>query len=184
MARRSDPADPIEPESPSGAPASSTDSSGASEPFFAHDGRGPSFEPDEVDDAPQPASPYAEIEPSDGWDEDVVANLLSAKGMALHTVIGKAEADWVYTPLELRATAPPLTRILNRIPATAAAAGSGDELALIIALTAYVGRSISERQAAVKAEREAAGDELGSLGAPVFSSQPPPLGEPQPGATP
>jgi hypothetical protein len=62
-----------------------------------------------------------------------------------------AEADSIYTRDELRAIAPPLTRILNRYDATRAAAATGDELALLIGLTGYVGRSIEERRRALRA---------------------------------
>lgn len=180
MARTNAPEDPdelSEKTPPSDAQASSTAFSAGSEPFFDGDGQGPVFDPDQAPEAPHDelggGDPWEQPEPAPGWDVKVVESLLSAKGTALHAVIGKAETDWIYTPLELRATAPPLTRILNRIPVTAAAAGSGDELALMIALGTYIGRSVQERQAAIKAERDAAGDEPEPLGAPVFAGAQP-----------
>jgi hypothetical protein len=154
-----------------GAPASSTAFSGGSDPFVAD--AGPAFDPDAAgaaaddDQAPRAAPPLGA---ADAWDERVVAGLLSAKGTALHSLIGKADRDWIYSPEELAAAAPPLARILSRIPATAAAAGSGDELALMIALGAYVGRSVQERRAAIAAERD---DDDAERGAPVFDPRPP-----------
>lgn len=91
----------------------------------------------------------------------------------LHALAGKGDDDWLYTQAELRAIAPPLARILNRYPVTAAAAGSGDELAVLIGFGGYAMRSIQVRREAIAAERAEAGDVEPELGAPVFSTEPP-----------
>lgn len=144
--------------------ASSTASSAASNgagAFFAD--AGPAFD---ADSAADQAPPVADEVPSElAWGPETVEGLLVAQGQVMHTAIGKAEQDWVYTRDELRAIAPPLTRILNRYDATRAAAASGDELALLIGLTGYVGRSVGERRRALA---ELRADEEEVRGGPVF----------------
>jgi hypothetical protein len=146
------------PTSPSDGPASSTASSNGSE-FYAD--AGPQFDAD----AP-PAPPVVDEPPiALAWDVAVVEGCLTAQGQVLHTAIGKAETEWIYTRDELKAIAPPLTRILNRYDATRAAAGTGDEIALLLGLVGYTGRSIQERRAVLAAERQDA-DEV--RGGPVY----------------
>lgn len=169
-----------DPETTAGASAaaegSSTASSAASEPrpsgngFFSDPG--PGFDAQAASQAPQPEP---EVLDPGFWQEDTVRGLLEAKGTALHAVIGKADTDWIYTRDELRAIAGPLTRILNRYPATQAAAGSGDELAVIIGLTGYTTRSIRERQAALKAGQPEPEPEEQPLQPPVFTADQPPI---------
>lgn len=143
-----DPTPSPSPTSPSDGDSRTASSAGSD--FFADPG--PAFDtdapppPPQVDDTP----PLAIV-----WDAAVVESCLTAKGQLLHTAIGKAEADWIYTRDELRAIAPPLTRILNRYDATRAAAATGDEIALVLGLTGYVGRSVQERRAVMAAERAA-----------------------------
>lgn len=121
---------------------------------------GPDFEPGnarEGFEAPEPggadlhAPPPAEL----GWEEDSVRSILTAKGAAIHALAGVAEEDWLYTEADLAAIAPPLTRILNRYPVTQAAAGAGDELAVVIAFGGYGMRSWAERKAMLDALADA-----------------------------
>jgi hypothetical protein len=144
--------------------AASTDGHGfIADPGPAHDG----------EHAPPPpeGEPAAELLDGLAWDSEVVRGLLTAQGQALHTFAGKGEDDWIYTRDELRAIAPPLTRILNRYDATRAAAGTGDELALLIGLTGYVGRSISVRRDVLRAQRADEPDDDEVLGAPMFGAE-------------
>lgn len=156
------------------AAASSTGSSAASE-FFAADGHGPTFDgsAEERPDAPELAPDPAAADAQPGWDRATVESILIAKGAVLHGLVGVAEGDWAYTADELRAIAPPLTRILNRYSITATAAGTGDELALMIGLGGYVTRSYREREREL--ERRAASE-------PAQGTQPPPVPA-APGAT-
>lgn len=156
------------------AAGSSTGSSAGSERVAANgffSDPGPGFDEEAAARAPEP-EPAPEVLDL-AWHEETVRGLLEAQGAALHAVAGKAETDWVYTRDELRAIAGPLTRILNRYPATQAAAGSGDELAVLIGVTGYTTRSIRERQAALKAIRDQAEpEEEQPLQAPVFTAAP------------
>lgn len=163
---------------PDAAAGSSTDSSAADQPAptgasgsgFISD-PGPVFDSDQAAREPPPA-PEPEILDS-LWHEETVRSLLEAQGSVLHGVAGKGETDWVYTRDELRAIAGPLTRILNRYPATQAAAGSGDEIAVILGMGGYTMRSIRERKAALAAATPEEPEEQ-PLGAPVFPEGPPP----------
>lgn len=116
---------------------------------------GPDFEPGnqrEGFEPPAPAGgPAAAPVPELGWEEDSVRSILTAKGGAIHAVAGVSEEDWIYTQADLDAIAPPLTRILNRYPVTQAAAGTGDELAVMIGLGGYAMRSYAERKAELEA---------------------------------
>lgn len=141
---------------PAAAAASSTASpegSPTSAAAFVAD-PGPAFDADAAADlpAPEPAPAPLDVE----WDEATVKGLLTAQGEVLHMAIAadKDSDEWRYTRGDLSAIAPPLTRILNRHDVTRAAAGTGDELALIIGLTGYVGRSIAERRVALAQHAE------------------------------
>lgn len=114
---------------------------------------GPAFIEPERDELPGPDA--AELAAAVGglsWSEPRVRAILQAKGQALHGLIAvdPASDEWVYTSGDLTAIAPPLTRILNRYPATRAAAASGDELALVIGFAGYGMRSWSQRRAALQ----------------------------------
>lgn len=139
---------------------------------------GPTFEPGPEDDAPPAAGNVAELRPVPDeipeWGEDTIGQLLNAKGELLHGAIGVADDDWRYTQADLAAIAPPLARILNRYPATRAAAGMGDPLALTIGVLGYGVRSTRERAAVLRQwEEEAEDDEGGVTGEPA-TVQPPP----------
>lgn len=114
---------------------------------------GPAFNAERAGDAPPPAELHALPEPPPGWEEPQVRTILRAQGLVVHNAVAveKEGEEWVYTATELDTIAPPLTRILNRYDATRAAAGTGDELALVIGLTGYVGRSWVERRRALSA---------------------------------
>jgi hypothetical protein len=138
---------------------------------------GPGFQPSPEDAAPTPAEP-TELHPVPDlipeWEEATLGQLLSAKGELLHGAIGVAEEDWRYTQADLAAIAPPLARILNRYPATRAAAAMGDPLALTIGVLGYGVRSTRERAAVLREwEEEAEQDPGGVTGAPA-TVQPPP----------
>ncbi|HEU4656853.1 MAG TPA: hypothetical protein VFR97_04990 [Capillimicrobium sp.] len=90
------------------------------------------------------------------WQLSTVKGLLTAQGMATHSLIAvdKDSEEWIHTQADLNAIAPPLTNILNRYDVTRAASAAGDELALIMGLAGYATRSIRERQQALAALRE------------------------------
>jgi hypothetical protein len=143
------------PETPSrtrrsgGEAADSSKGSAASSPFVADAG---AFDPDAPAAEPSPAAGGAELHALPTllpeWEEQSVRSVLTAKGAALHTLIAvdKESDEWRYTETDLNAIAPPLTRILNRYDATRAAAGTADEIALIVGLSGYVGRSVRTRR--------------------------------------
>jgi hypothetical protein len=89
------------------------------------------------------------------WEEDPVAGLLGMKGRLLHAAAGAAEADWIYTELDLAAIAPPLTRIANRYEPIRRYATHADPVAVAAGIFAYATRSMLERRVAAAA---AAGD--------------------------
>jgi hypothetical protein len=141
--------------------ASSTGSSAATSPFGLIADAGPAFDPQTAAEGASERQGDRKIGIEPGgetglqieWHEETVKAVLEAKGSALHSLIGKAEQDWIYTKEELRAIGGPLTRILNRYDATRVAAGTGDELALILGLSGYTMRSYQERKAVLDAER-------------------------------
>lgn len=144
---------PSETPNPSPGPAPSAGSStGSSAGRFAVD-PGPAFDAgDRPQTEPAPA-PEPEAAPADVdlWDERRVRALLTAKGAVLHGLVAvdKGSTEWSYTEADLAAIAPPLTAILNRYEPTRAAAHAGDELALVVGLAGYAGRSIRERREAL-----------------------------------
>lgn len=158
------PGSPSNPPSPSespseGAPsrASRTASSAASGPFL--EDPGPEFRADAASangagepepEQPPPAELHALPEPAQLWERETVESILTAQGSLLHSAAGVGQGDWLYTESDLMAIAPPLTRILNRYPTTRAAAGTGDELALMVGLGGYVSRSYRERKAVLQ----------------------------------
>jgi hypothetical protein len=135
-------------------PSSTASSTGSA--FIADPG--PAFEASEPRAGAEPAAPAGELHalptPPPEWEEDAVRGILTAKGQLLHVAVGVAERDWTYTEGDLAAIAPPLTRILNRYDATRAAAGTGDEIGLIIGVGGYVTRSYRERMAALRAREQ------------------------------
>lgn len=135
---------PPESAEPDPSAASSTASRAAS-PFVEDPGQ--SFDPEGAPPigAPEDAGELA-LEPAPEWEQSTVRTILTSQGMVLHDAIGVGDEDWAYTAAELGAIAPPLTNILNRYDATRAAAGTGDELALMIGLGGYVTRSYMERR--------------------------------------
>lgn len=160
-------------EEPSG--DSSTESGRASQTgdVFVAD-PGPAFQPG---DAPEPEQPAAELhalpEPAPEWMEDTVRGLLSTKGELLHALVGVADEDWRYTEVDLQAIAPPLTRILNRYPATAAAAAFGDPMLLAVAMSAYGIRSARERSEMLQAIAEEPDQPITGVPAPAGTEPPP-----------
>jgi hypothetical protein len=158
-ARTSRAAQPAEPEEtteettvPSGAD-SSTDSSAATANGDFFDDAGPVFDgeqPIDQDRASFTLRPGDEQLLDLTWDPKVVRSILEATGSTLHMAAGKGETDWVFIKRELDVIAPPLARMLSRYPATAVAAGAGDELAVILGLSGYTIRSLKERKAALE----------------------------------
>lgn len=153
---------PPNPPSPSESPNPddvAAGSSTASGPTSSTDGlafvadAGPAFDADGAADQPPPAPVESVLDVA--WEEETVRGLLAAQGEVMHVAVAvdKESAEWRYTEGDLSSIAPPLTRILNRYDATRAAAQTGDELALIIGLTGYAGRSIAERRVAIARAR-------------------------------
>lgn len=126
----------------------------------------------EPEQAPAALHALPGLEPE--WEEDALARLLLAKGELLHTFAGVAENDWRYMAPDLKAIAPPLARILNRVPAARAAAVGQDPLALAIATSAYMIRSGKERAVALRALREEMVDEPITGAAAPAGAEPPP----------
>lgn len=170
--------DPDEPKDPVADPASVEDSSPASSVSSFLSDPGPEFDPGQASaeskerdkDRVLSVAPGGETGIEVEWDPKVVRGALKAKGSALHSIAGKAEEDWVYTSEELDAISGPLTRILNRYDVTRAAAATGDEFAVILGLSGYTMRSLQERKAVIKAEREA--EEQAEQQAEQFGIQP------------
>jgi hypothetical protein len=119
---------------------------------------GPAFDADQA--AREPAPELAAGEPPlvadalPAWEEDAVRSILTAQGNLVHGVAGVAEDDWIYLQHELDAIAPPLTRILNRVPALRAAAEAGDGIAVMIGLGGYTVRSYTARRAELQAQAQ------------------------------
>lgn len=182
--QRKSPPQTSPPEAPEEEAGSSADSARASEKDSPANGfvadAGPAFEPGD-DEGPPEAGGAADLhvlESEVAWDEQALGGLLRAKGQVLHSLAGVGERDWEYTDADIAAIAPPLARILNRYPATKAAAGSADPLALTIAASAMVARSMGERRA-VLAELEAEEEhEEPVTGVPASPGSGPPPGHP------
>lgn len=186
-AKKSPPTNPPSPQppSPSDPPpiaaaasgGSSTGSAKASQPTegFISD-PGPGFVPGADDTPPLEAPPELHAVPAliPEWDEDTVGTLLTAKGELLHGAIGVNDNDWRYTQADLGAIAPPLTRILNRYPATQAVAGMGDPLALTIGVLGYGIRSTRERAEILREYEEEAEQDVGGVTGEPATVQPPP----------
>lgn len=136
---------------------------------------GPAFDPG----APPP-DVEAPPEPVDDggllvlWERDRVELLLRGQGEVVHTALAvdKESQEWRYTDGELDTIAPPLTNILNRYEPTRAAAVLGDEIALIVGLSGYVGRSVAARRAATRRQEE---DEPHLTGVPAPEGTGPPV---------
>lgn len=141
-----------EPSPASGTPSQAADSTFVADPGAPFDPEA-AGEPPELEREPSPGELHA-LPGLEGWEQDAIEGVLTGQGALLHAIAGVGEQDWLYTEADLAAIAPPLTRILNRYPATRAAAGTGDELALMFGLGAYTTRSWAERRA-VLAELEA-----------------------------
>ncbi|HET7120297.1 MAG TPA: hypothetical protein VFI17_03475 [Solirubrobacterales bacterium] len=144
-------------------------------PFIAEPG--PAFDAEQAPPGPEP-QPQADIHalptPEIAWEEGTVQDLLDVQGQLLHGAIGVADQDWLHTQADLKAIGGPLTRILNRYPATAAAAAMGDPVALALGLGAYGVRSTRERAEVLRAQAE---EEVPITGVKA----PPGAGPPEPG---
>lgn len=150
-------------------------SSGA-EPFVGEPG--PVHDPEAKGPTPEAeAELHALPGPEPEWDERALRDLLRTQGEVMHYAIGVAEQDWKHTEADLASISGPLSRILNRYPATRAAAGSADGLALTVAVGAYGMRSAKERRDALAefAEEE---EEVPITGAPAPPGSGPPAGHP------
>jgi hypothetical protein len=100
---------------------------------------------------PPPAEPEDELLVEDiGWQEATVQSIITAKGRLIHTGIGVAEQDWIYTEGDLAELVPATTRLLNRyIPHLAKYA---DPAVVVAALMNYATRSLGERRAVMAAQ--------------------------------
>lgn len=141
---------PSQDPSPAGGEArseSSPPASSATADFIADPG--PAFDPERA-----PAAPAVDVDEEppageDEWDVARVRELLELQGEVTHAALAVGaddETTWIHTERDLRAIAPPLTRILNRYDATRAAAAAGDELLLAAALGRYGIRNFKTRR--------------------------------------
>lgn len=117
---------------------------------------GPAFDPRAA-----PAPPTVELdEPEpDGWDVERIREGLELAGETAHWLFNGGPEDeetWLMTQQDLRAIAPPLTRVLNRYDATRAAAAAGDEALLTAALVRYGARNYTRRRYHIR-QTQAAG---------------------------
>jgi hypothetical protein len=129
---------------PSPSPSPEEDSGASSRPVssaaeFVLD-PGPAFNPKQAPEAP----PVEIDEPTPGvleeWDEGRIREALELQGEVFHALFNGGPADeetWHHTERDLRAIAPPLTRVLNRYDVTRAAAAAGDEALLVAAFSRY-----------------------------------------------
>ena len=103
-------------------------------------------------DAPAAGGPMLDpgLPPAPPVEEPTVRGLLLSLGAVAH--VGFADDDvpdhWQFTPAELDQLTPPLTRWINRQPRLRRAIEHGDELAVAVALSGYVGRNVAAGQAA------------------------------------
>jgi hypothetical protein len=140
----------------------------------ADDELGPAFEP--AADAGAELAPDFELGDAmaggPNWTAPRIKSLLQAKGALVHGVLAvdKSSQEWLYTAADLDAIAPALARIMNRYPATRAAAAGGDELAVAVGFAGYAARSYSERRAAIALQ---AAGELAPAFAPEAPAQAP-----------
>ncbi|PZR70112.1 MAG: hypothetical protein DLM63_00205 [Solirubrobacterales bacterium] len=150
--RQSPPLSPPEPQSPpsrSESPTAGVSGPGSSAAEFIAD-PGPAFDPEQAPDAPElEFEDEIALELQEGWQEETIRSLLVTQGNVTHALL-KVGADdgetWKHTQDDLRAIAPPMTRILNRYDATRAAAAAGDEIALAAAVAAYGARNYTRRR--------------------------------------
>jgi hypothetical protein len=138
----------------------------------APDELGPTFEPSEpAGAAAAPIELGDALAGGPNWSANRIGSLLEAKGALLHGALAKdkSSTEWLYTKADLAAIAPALARIMNRYPATRAAAAGGDELAVAMGFAGYGARSWSERRAAIALERfdQAAAEAGSDFGAPI-----------------
>lgn len=127
--------------------ASSPPASSAAADFIADPG--PAFDPKRSPAAPVVEEPDDAPAGEDEWDVARVRELLELQGEVTHAALqvgADDETTWIHTERDLRAIAPPLTRILNRYDATRAAAAAGDELLLAAALGRYGVRNFKTRR--------------------------------------
>jgi hypothetical protein len=124
--------------------SSSTASAAGSEAFSADPG--PAFDP-----GASPAAPELDIDDlaveEIRWEESQIRDALVLQGELAHGLVewrtGLEETElWLHTDQDLRAIAPPLTRILNRYDVTRAAAAAGDEALLGAAFLRYGTRNM------------------------------------------
>lgn len=76
-------------------------------------------------------------------------SLLVTQGNVTHAIfkVGAEDTEtWKQTEEDLKAIAPPMTRLLNRYDVTRAAAAAGDEIALGAAIAAYGARNYTRRR--------------------------------------
>jgi hypothetical protein len=168
------PTDPAAEDYSASSRAGSSTSNGAG-PFVGD--AGPGFDAAGAGDAP-PAGPDVPLEAfTPDVDEEQIRSALRNLGDGAHAVIGVGELDWCMTQTDLERIAPPLTRIVNRYPALAAAAGHSDELAVAIGTGLYTWRSLLERQAVLRA-RETEDAAASPAGPPRPAAAPSPRAAP------
>ena len=134
-------------------------SSTGSEPDFIAD-PGPPFDLKHSPQAPTLKPDELAAQADERWQETTIKSLLTTQGNVAHHFLQATPEDhdtWKHTTDDLKAIAPPLTRILNRYDATRAAAAAGDEIALAAALAAYTGRNYTKRRRLIAGARDESG---------------------------
>jgi ABC-type Fe3+ transport system substrate-binding protein len=115
---------------------------------------GPEFDPRLSPEPPdiELVDPELADELDIGWTESQIRDLLFTQGSATNFFFRLDPEDdtWKHTEDDLKAIAPPLTRILNRYDATRAAAAAGDEIALGTALFNYGARNVTKRRRLIR----------------------------------
>ncbi|MFL5910773.1 MAG: hypothetical protein ACJ768_09435 [Gaiellaceae bacterium] len=139
--------------------SSPTASSAASE--FAAD-PGPAFDPEGAPAAPEPEEDRSGWFEDPHWEESTIRDALVLQGEIAHSLVEwRLELDgtdvWQHTQKDLRAIAPPLTRILNRYEPTRLAAAAGDEALLAAGLMRYASRNVMRTRRAMANRQPPAG---------------------------
>jgi hypothetical protein len=152
LARPAEPADP----SQNASAGSSPGSSAAAEPAaFGYRDPGPGFD---AEQAEADAEPVYHAEPAEIilWTPERIRRVLVLQGRLTHSLVGVAQADWVWQDDELELVCEPLAAHANRVPALAALAHLSDDAAVAAGFVTYALRSWLERTRELQRRQAAA----------------------------